>query len=124
MTLSELKEGTGLTFFDSILARSLFCSFCGEDRGPRLVAYLEETVHPLPTGEEVAVGLETFFVQFWGSSPFRRGLVPRSPGGRWVGSVFVWASAYCCCLPLLCGLNPVDPKGISCYCQDLGCVFT
>ena len=48
---SELGEGTGLTctFSDSILARSDFCSFRGEDRGPRLVAYLEEIVHPLPT---------------------------------------------------------------------------
>ena len=69
-------------------------------------------MHPLLTGKEVAVGLRAFFVQFWGSSPFRRGLVPRSPGGRWMGSVFVRANAYCC-LPLLCGLNPVDPTGIS-----------
>ena len=57
-----MGEGTGLTFSDSILARFLFCSFRGEDRGPRLVAYLEEVVHPLPTGEEVAIGLRAVFV--------------------------------------------------------------
>jgi hypothetical protein len=85
----------GLTFFDSILAlksaHSLFCSFCGEDRGPRLVAYLEKTVHPLPTGEEVAVGLRAFFVQFWGSGP-------PFLAGREVGGVYHCAG-HCLLMP-------------------------
>ncbi len=46
-----------------------FATFVVKIEDPRLAAYLEETVHPLPTAEEVAVGLRAFFVQFWGSSP-------------------------------------------------------
>ena len=38
---SELGEGPGLTFPGSILARFVFCSFRGEDRESRLVAYLQ-----------------------------------------------------------------------------------
>ena len=78
MTASWESARALRTFSDSILARFLFCSFRGEDVGPRLAAYLEEVVHPLLTGEEVAIELRAAFVQFWGSAPFRWGLVPRA----------------------------------------------